>query len=185
MTCRKAKQSIHAVRYPSTTGSRSYEVTCNIVEGDAFQLFKATHYSRTRGFTSPVKAAIVSPSKLCTTLNSAIYLIDYSRYLLRYTFLNCAANSHGQILGLCLWSDSSYACMLTSLPSACRYIIAICYLHLCLCMQIPCHFSTVSNLCSVQACLSAIQSIFLTCCQSRIYMSVPYTIVQLLFPPLL
>ena len=90
--------------------------------------------------------------KLCTTLNSAIYLIDSSRYLLRYIFLNSAANSRGQLLVLCLSSDSSYACILTSLPSACRYIIAICYLLLCLCMQIPCHFSMVSNLCSVQAC---------------------------------
>ena len=158
---------------------------CNILEADAFELFKSKYYSSTCGFTSPVKAAIVSPSKLCTTLDSAIYLIDSSRYLLRYTFLNCAANSHGQLLGLCLSSDSSYTCMLTSLPSACRYIIAICYLHLCLSMQIPCHFSTVSNLCSVQACLSAIQSIFLTCFPSRIYVSVPYTIVQLLFHLLL
>ena len=151
------------------------------MEADAFELFKATHYSRTRGFTTAVKAATVSPSKLCTIMESTIYLIDSSRYLLRYTFLNSSANSHGQLLGLFLSSDSSYACMLTSLPSACRYIIAICYLHLCLYMQIPCHFSMVSNMCNVQSCLSAIQSIFLTCLSSHIYINASYTLVQLLF----
>ena len=180
MTCQKARESRRAVRFPGATGSRSYEVICNNMEAkaNAFQLFKDTHFSfRKHGFTSLVKTSIVSPSKLCTTLNSAIYLIASSRYLLSYTFLNCSANSHGQILGLCLWSDSSYACMLTSLPSACRYIIVICYVHICVYMQIPCHFSMVSNLCYVQTCLSAIQSIFLTCLSSRIYINVPYTLV--------
>lgn len=193
MACLKARQSRKAVQFHSATGSRSYEVCCDMGE-DAFDMFKATHKSKTCGFSSPAERAIVSPSEFCLSLGSTITSIDSSRYVLMLPFVNSDANSCSQLFHLCLSSHSSCTCMLLachllvhlSLSAAIfiyvPYMLVVCYFqpcyfqacHACL---IACHLLFASLLCT-----SLLPAIFHTCSLHACHdINVPYKLVQLLF----
>ena len=107
-------KSRRLVQFPSVTGSCSYEVCCDMGE-DAFELFRSKHGSKKQTFTSPVKSARVSLSKLSTTGISSLH--------------ECA-DSLRQLFHQCMSSDSSCTYMYTPchLLVHLSYIFQLCYL---------------------------------------------------------
>lgn len=140
--------------FPSATGSRSYEVFCDMDE-DAFELFKSTHRSRTRGFSSPVRKAIVRPSEFCTSLESTITLMSESPdtsvkictrpLVISAWFLPLFCTFLSSAVSLCLSSASHvYACLIAChlLFSSCSVpllpaIFHTCFLHRCHHINVP------------------------------------------------